>query len=302
MNGHPPPLSDHGRVRVPGVRRHVFVSLALVLAELCGLGCTSPLSALTAERTLTVDAQRYQLRSTEDAGRDVERVSSALSAATGPLGIWGGLEQPVTVHLLPDHEQLERAVRRPGFAWLRAWARYDDVMLQAPSTWAPTQEPLVELLTHELTHCLMFQRSGGADDWGRRGIPLWFREGMAIWTAKQGDKYPTLEDASTWLAQHRELDAFKDGEALSRDFSGPVYGLAHHAFAFLARRYGVKTISAVMQHMKGGQDFSDAFTRAVGLTPRLFQRDFETYLRLKGFRDWARPVGRPPKRLQDVLR
>lgn len=271
----------------------------LVLLLVCG--CTSPLSALTSERTITVDAQRFLLRSREDAGRDVDRVASALSTATPPLSVWGGLEQSVTVHVLRDHEELERAVRRPGFDWLRAWARYDDVMLQAPSTWAPAQEPLVELLTHELTHCLMFQRSGGPDDWSKRGIPLWFREGMAVWTAKQGDKYPTLEDASSWIAQHRDLDAFKDGEALSQAWSGPVYGIAHHAFAFLVRRYGKDAVTALMARMKSGQSFHDAFTGAVGLTPRLFQKDFETYLRLKGFRDWARPVGRPPKTLRDVL-
>jgi hypothetical protein len=273
--------------------------LALLIA---GTGCISPLTSLTSERAVSIGAQRYLLRARDDAGRDVDRVADALSTATENLTIWGGLELPVTVHLLPDHASLERAVRRPGFAWLRAWARFDDVLLQAPSTWAPTQEPLVELLTHELTHCLMFQRSGGADDWGRRGIPLWFREGMAVWTARQGDKYPTLEDISTWVAQHRELDTFRDGEALSRDFSGPVYGIAHHAFAFLTRRYGIDTVKRVMAHMKGGQSFHHAFTAAVGLTPKDFQRDFETYLRLKGFRDWARPVGRPPKRLEDVLR
>lgn len=264
-------------------------------------GCTSPLSALTSERTVTVDAKRYLVRSRDDAAVDVQRTADALALATPALSVWGGLSAPVTVHLLPDHDALETAVRRPGFGWLRAWARYDDVMLQAPSTWAPQQEPLVELLIHELTHCLMFQRSAGPDAWKERRIPLWFREGMAVWTAKQGRHYPTLEDSAAWLAQHRGVDVFRDGEALSQDASGPVYGLALHAFAFLVSRYGQDSVRALMGAMQGGQRFADAFATAVGLSPRLFQQDFETYLRLRGFRDWARPVGRAPRTLREIL-
>lgn len=264
-------------------------------------GCTSPLSALTSERAVTVDAQRYLLRSRDDAGPDVQRTAEALALATPGLAVWGGLAAPVTLHLLPDHDALETAVRRPGFSWLRAWARYDDVMLQAPSTWAPQQEPLVELLTHELTHCLMFQRSAASDSWNHRRIPLWFREGMAVWTAKQARHYPTLEDSAAWLAQHRGVDVFKDGEALSQDASGPVYGLSLHAFAFLVHRYGEDSVRRLMGAMQAGQRFSDAFAATVGLSPRLFQQDFETYLRLRGFRDWARPVGRAPKSLREIL-
>lgn len=281
------------------MRAVAFAVLSCALAVTAG--CASPLKSLTSERTLTVDREQYLLRSRDDAGTDVERTAEALGVATPRLDVWGGLLSPVTVHLLPDHEALEQAVRRPGFDWLRAWARYDDVMLQAPSTWAPTQEPLEELLTHELTHCLMFQHSADGDSWNGRRIPLWFREGMAIWTAKQGSKYPTLEDTSAWLKQHPDLDPFRDGDALSQDFSGPVYGLAHHAFSFLVRRYGEKSVKGIMEAMKRGQRFPEAFRAAVGLDAKLFQQDFETYLRLKGFRDWARPIGRAPKTLHDVL-
>jgi hypothetical protein len=289
------PVGDHERVRAVSL---AVLSSALVVTA----GCANPLAALTAERVITVDRQRYLLRSRDDAGKDVDRTAAALEVATPRLAVWDGLRSPVTVHILPDHEALERAVRRPGFDWLRAWARYDDVMLQAPSTWAPSQKALEELLTHELTHCLMFQHSADATSWNGRRIPLWFREGMAIWTARQGDRYPTLEDTSAWRAQHPELDPFRDGDALSQYFSGPVYGLAHHAFSFLVKRYGVEAVKAIMAEMQVGQRFPDAFRTAVGLDAKRFQQDFETYLRLKGFRDWARPVGRAPKRLHDVLK
>jgi hypothetical protein len=148
----------------------------------------------------------------------------------------------------------------------------------------------------------MFQHSAGPDSWNHRRIPLWFREGMAIWTAKQGGQYPTLEDTANWVQQHPELGVFRDGERLSRDFAGPVYGLSLHAFSFLVRRYGQSAIVSLMASMKGGATFPEAFRATVGIDAKSFQQDFETYLELRGFRGWAKPVGRPPKRLDELLR
>jgi hypothetical protein len=279
---------------------------ALSALRLCALACVvvscaGPLHSLTTERSLTFHRSQLVLRARPGADQDLDRTAAALEIALPRLEIWGGLRAPVTVHLLPDHASLERAVRRPGFDWLRAWARYDDVLLQAPSTWATAQAPLAELLAHELTHCLMFQQSADADGWVARRIPLWFREGMAIWTAKQGHRYPTLEDTSRWVQLHPELDPFADGEALSRDFSEPLYGLSHHAFGFLVQRYGERTVRALLVTMKGGAPFPEAFRAVIGVEATSFQREFVTYLRFKGFRDWARPVGRRPRTLFDVI-
>ena len=58
---------------------------------------------------------------------------------------------------------------------------------------------VAELLTHELTHCLMYQRSATADSWPYKGIPLWFREGMASVTAHQGYRRPHDEDIARYL-------------------------------------------------------------------------------------------------------
>lgn len=275
---------------------------ALLGLALATSGCISPLTALTTQRPLSVGSDQFFLRSGAGSDGDAVRVSEALEDAALPLARWGGLTAPVTVYVLPNHEALERAVRRPGFDWLRAWARYDDILLQAPSTWAPDREALAQLLTHELTHCLMFQHSAGPDDWTERRIPLWFREGMAIWTAGQRAAYPTLEDTAAWLQEHRDLDVFGDAEALSQTYARPVYGVAAHAFDFLVSRYGVATVKATLADMKGGHRFAEAFAATVGLSERQFQDDFRTYVRLKGFRGWARPVGRPVIRLDQVLR
>ena len=63
-----------------------------------------------------------------------------------------------------------------------------------------------------------------------------------------------------------------------------AYGAAHHAFTFLVNRYGEGTVRALLEQMHHGADFPVAFTSAVGISPETFLRDFERYLRLRGFR------------------
>ena len=192
--------------------------------------------------------------------------------------------------MVSTHDDLEAAVHRRGFGWLRAWARYDEVIFQAPNTWAASEERLGELVLHELTHCLLFQRTGTRDTWKDKQIPLWFREGMAIATANQAHLYPSLEDSAQWLQREPTVDPFADGEALSANKSSEVYGVALHAFSFLQSRYGTARLEQLMEAMRQGDDFEGAFEQALGIKVKVFQRDFENYLKLRAFRGSRRSV------------
>lgn len=251
--------------------------------------CAGPLGALRVETPLTIGGQRFTLKSDEKSAADRQAIESALEKATAGLTRWGGLEAPVTVYLLASHEDLEAAVHRRGFAWLRAWARYDDVIFQAPSTWTTSPSTVEQLVLHELTHCLLFQRAGTRETWLEKKIPLWFREGMAISTAGQAPLYPSLEDSALWLVRNPTLDAFRDGEVLSEGQSAQMYGIALHAFNFLERRYGTDHLQDLMTTMRKGSDFETAFDEIIGVPVVRFQRDFENYLRLRAFRGTRRP-------------
>ncbi len=259
-----------------------FISLLLVS------GCAGPLGALRVATPLTIGDQAFTLRSTSKTSVDTRRIEAALAKATPGLKRWGGLKAPVTVYIVDTHDDLETAVRRHGFTWLRAWGRYDDVIFQAPSTWTTKEEFVEQLVLHELTHCLLFQRAGTRDTWYLKDIPLWFREGMAISTAGQSKLYPSLEDSARWLQKNPALNAFRDGEELSEAQSTEVYGLALHGFEFLMRRYGEDRIIALMTTMHAGGDFDAAFEKVVGLSVDRFQKDFENYLRLRAFRGGGR--------------
>ena len=107
--------------------------------------------------------------------------------------------------------------------------------------------------------------SGGATSWAFKNIPLWFREGMAIANAGQQGQYPSLEDTTLWLSKHPDLDAFADGEALSKNQSAEVYGFALHAFEYLEERVGHEQVLAFINAMHDAPDFAAAFEPTLGL-------------------------------------
>jgi len=226
---------------------------------------------------------------------DARMVSTALSNAMPQLKRWGGLRRPVVVHVLPDHASLEQAADRPGFGWLRAWARADEVLVQSPSTWfggGASQAQVSELLLHELTHCVMYQASGPGADWQRKGIPLWFREGMASVTAEQGYRRGTLADLRRFFLRDRDEDLLRDGEERSRTEGLAVYTAAHHAFAHLVATRGEQAVSGILRTMYAGRTFDEAFEQVLGLRRLGFEAEFRQYV-LSG--DWRRRREKVPQ-------
>ena len=176
---------------------------------------------------------------------------------------------------------------RSGYGWLRAWARYDEVFVQSPRTWSllgAGQRELDELMLHELTHCLMYQLAATPTGWARKRIPLWFREGMASYTAGQGGRWPSLEELARHLEKRPEDDLLRQADALYQDESDTVYGAAHQAFSFLVKRYGEQKVRELLWAMKRGPAFEPAFEAVVGVSEQAFLDDFTRYVRLRGFR------------------
>ncbi len=252
-------------------------------------GCATPLSALTEHRQLTTPMGPVIIRSAPSAlPDDPAAVARAVEQAAPKLARWGPLDRAVDVFVMPTHRDLESAVRRSGYDWLRAWAQYDDVLLQSPSTWTTDERDVAELLAHELTHCIMYQKAAGPDDWAKKGIPLWFREGMATFTAEQGYRWMTLEDLAG-VYEH-EKDPIAAAEELYQSRSGAVYAAAHYAFTFLMRRYGPEGVERVLYGMSKGLAFDPAFKAGIGLETVQFTAEFRRYIVWRAFRGSGKRV------------
>ncbi|HYV44722.1 MAG TPA: hypothetical protein VFA20_07675 [Myxococcaceae bacterium] len=257
----------------------------------------SPTASLKERDELRTEAGVFQLAyaAGDESSRDA--LERAIRLASPRLARWGELKVPVKVMVLPSHAALEAAVDRHDYDWLRAWARYDEVFVQSPRTWSilgARPADVDELMLHELTHCVMYQRSASAADWSRKRIPLWFREGMASVTASQSYRWPSLEDLAQWWAEHPGQDPLGNPDAFYRGQNEVVYGASHHAFEFLVRRYGLPAVQRVMEGMSNGAAFPDAFSAATGIAAPAFVEDFKRFVRLRGFRPAPAPGGSTP--------
>ncbi len=276
-----------------------WVGVLLVLGLLSGCARSTRVSLETA-----ADATRLPVGTRIDVEflpRDADaaaQVRLAVERALPRLLRWGTFEDTVTIVLHPNHAALERAANRPGHDFLRAWARYEQIEVQSPRTWSTrggSQAQVDELLLHELTHSLMYQVASDRLGWTRKRIPLWFREGMASYTAEQGYRVSSLDDLEHFWRQHPNADPLSQADALYQSESGIVYGAAHHAFTFLVRRYGEDTMRALLHAMSQGPDFDQAFHQTVGIPQESFLLDFQRYVRLRGFKG-ARQLHAPRPR------
>ncbi len=282
------------------------VLAALVVAGV--VGCAPRIPGPDAHRSedVTVGTARFRLRYfAEDAGAAV-LVRRALERAVPRLERWGGLRYPVTITIHPTHEALEDEVHRQGYDWLRAWARFQTIDLQSPRTWSffgASERKLDELVTHELTHCTMYQLAGDELTWMYKEIPRGFSEGVASVTAGQGYRYGGIEELFDFYQEKlpgsgdgvptrgrspavvvQPGDPIVDPDPIYQDQSHVVYGAAHHAALFLIARYGEDRVLEVIRLMGTGLRFPAAFREAIGISDAEFAADFRRYVVWQGWR------------------
>lgn len=283
-----------------------LLGCALLLAA--ATGCLSPRWALTQTTMVDSDMGHVEIAWHPNQAADEKAIRSAVRNAWKGLRQWGNFDRPISLLVMPTHLRLELAVRRAevfipfatGLPWLRAWGTYDAVLFQAPSSWAgkrPSDAEVNELVLHELTHCLMYQRASTPEDWESKGIPVWFREGMATWTANQGYMYPSLEELARYYEKHPDADPINAPEALITTEQRVVYTAAHHTFTFFIKRFGKQNVPRLLEGMHAGRTFAQAFELATGITAEAFGREMKRYVVWRGFKG----VGAPkPSLLQPV--
>jgi hypothetical protein len=199
----------------------------------------------------------------------------------------------VTVRIHPTRLALEEAIPGPAYEWLKAWARFDTVDLKSPRTWSffgASDARVEEVVTHELTHCAMYQRAGGERDWMYRQIPRWFSEGIATVTAGQGSRHGGIGRVRAFYARRQEAaaagrdgdpapagDPILDPDPLYRQDPDVVYAASHHAAELLLARYGEERVVRILRLMGEGSGFPAAFAEAIGITAGEFVLEFRRY-------------------------
>ena len=204
-------------------------------------------------------------------------VVASVNHAMNVMKQWGTLTTPITIRIFPSHGSLEEAVLR-RYKWLRAWALYNEVYLQSPRTWNIKyyQSDLLELLTHELTHVVMYQLCCQQQSWFKRPIPFWFREGMASYTAHQGyRRYKKL--LPEFLRKPIGKKVLQRPSRHLHRHQGMAYSIAHWMFVDFIKKWKLKGARQLLEMMRTGKTFDGAFQKITGMTNKTFKKRFMEY-------------------------
>ncbi len=293
----------------------------LPVVVLCSLAACAPRLGKgdpSRTRSITVEGATVRILYLPEDEAAAGEIAEALAVAMPRAQTWGALRVPVTLTLHPSHEALEAAVDRAGYGWLHAWARFATIDMQSQRTWSARRwwpprtwffggadrRQVLELLTHELTHCVMYQSATSEWSWPYQGIPLWFREGMASVTAEQGYRrqgpepirrfyvsaspsaggIPGGDDRGRRARSRASGDPLSDPDPLlHRSEDDLVYTTAHLAFQFLLVRYGEHRVHGLLATMSEGHLFPAAFEAAMGIPVEAFEADFRRYIMWRGW-------------------
>jgi hypothetical protein len=244
----------------------------------CAQRARVPGDAHPAELSALVDDARIVVRyepGEERAGRDV---LAAAPDAVRRARRWGPLAAATFV-VHGSEESFRAAVGETGRTALRAWTRYDVVHLRSPRAWGPlgaSEGELAEILAHELVHCVTDQRLGDREAWSRRPLPFWFREGMAMDVAD-----PELDRAIRARLRTFEArrvpppgeSALARAEQLLSEHPDLAYATAFVAFGVLVDGAGEQSVGLILDRVRAGTSFADAFAAEVGRPLGAFDAD-----------------------------
>jgi hypothetical protein len=222
-----------------------------------------------------------------------DQVMAALTEAYPKATYWGAFRVEVHVRVYHTHEALEAVLGRRHLDWLRAWATYDAVLLQSPRTWGG-EEPekrLSELLKHELCHVSIYQLVAARESWEKIDLPLWFREGLASWTAGQEYRRGHPRDIGEFLLLNPGADPLLDPDPLLLASQDKVYAAAHWAFDALYTRWKEKGVRDILAGVARGLDFARAFHGVTGLGPVEFAERWREDVEHLASADGAHPKG-----------
>ena len=145
---------------------------------------------------------------------------------------------------------------------------------------------MVQLLAHEITHCVMFQAVGSEATWRNLGVPLWFQEGMASVAAGQDHGSAVLQtiwsmyggSAVATSSRAAAMDPLVETGSVYQTDSDLAYATAHMAFRFLLEREGAERIHHIVSAMRKGTRFREAFERSTGIAVQDFEDEFRHYV------------------------
>jgi hypothetical protein len=137
-------------------------------------------------------------------------------------------------------------------------------------------ENLAITLRHELSHLVV----GEILRRGHGRVPLWFDEGVAVWSAGKVPRYdPQDFQRAATAGTLKPLAELAESFPLSPVARGIAYEQSESFIRFLVAEHGAQTVPTILQAAARGVPFKEAFEQAVGADVATVERQWLDSLR-----------------------
>ncbi len=219
------------------------------------------------EAPAALDSLRQELEATDPAS--LEEIMTLVGLKQGG--------PPIRIQLAPEGSKEAR--RAPAWVLGYAFGNVGQVVLLPARAPGYPDTTLKAVLRHELAHVFIARATG------RRPVPRWFNEGLAVVAARDWsvqDRYRLI--FATLRRGHLSLDGLSDQFPAGAAASNRAYALSAAFVRHLIERYGERAPSRILQYLAEGQSFETAFRRATGL--RLVEAEERFWRQLSWWNKW----------------
>jgi hypothetical protein len=206
--------------------------------------------------------------------------AAATAQRSDRLAAMGGLRRTVFLEVL---DRMEDVTRRGAPEWAGGFTTGPTqvyLLSYAIGTLCGRPRPWNEMTLHELAHAQLWQWAGSQQ-------PRWFKEGYAMWVARQ-DPAASTADIAWWAVRFGGQRPLTTTWSAPETTTAPVaersrvtdaYGVSCEGVRFLVERFGESALKAIITGMHEGAGFDEAFRAATGLTSEAFEQAFLEHLR-----------------------
>ncbi|MFC1692127.1 peptidase MA family metallohydrolase [Candidatus Latescibacterota bacterium] len=181
-------------------------------------------------------------------------------------------QEKITIILTPDDEQFMLLTRGILPDWSVAAALRGNRIVISP---LPGHKISIDrILAHEIVHCVIDNTTG------EFFVPRWFHEGCAeILSGRWGIRGRMYIVWKVWRGDLLTFGEIQSVFSIGSTDATLAYDQSMLAIKHLMNKNGGKILSVIIDGMKHGRDFQDAFIIATGVLPGEFEQDYQSYIR-----------------------
>lgn len=186
-------------------------------------------------------------------------IETAIPRIADQLGVPAG--RVVHLYVSPNNESFREIQpgNPPRWADATAYPLRSLIFVRHPRSRIGTDEPLTQVIDHEITHILLGQAFDG------QKVPTWLQEGMAQYVAKQYTAETTASIAKGMLGNNlmdfRELTMGFPRDPIRARLA---YAQSADLIAFMANEYGSESLKILSRNLAAGKAAPAAVRAATG--------------------------------------